>query len=84
MKIIRSISAAHPSKCHMVAKGFFGNVKGEVKYDNYAMQYGFKDMSKLEGYFVIVNGELKGSNTDFYDACNMLLDSLGIVKTICV
>jgi hypothetical protein len=29
MRITRTISSSNPEKCRMIAKGFFGNVKGE-------------------------------------------------------
>jgi hypothetical protein len=38
MHISRSISSVDPSKCHMIAKGFFGNVKGEVKHADYPIE----------------------------------------------
>ncbi len=75
MKITRTISSAHPNKCHMIAKGFFGNVKGEVLYGTNIEE---------EWYDVIVKGNRIGQATDFLHACDMLLNELGIVKTVCV
>jgi hypothetical protein len=80
MKITRNISSAHPSKCHMIAKGFFGNVKGEVKYADYPIQA----LEGKPGYFIIKNGEMVGAATDFYHACDLLLNELGVIRTVCV
>jgi hypothetical protein len=30
------------------------------------------------------NGEMVGAATDFYHACDSLLNELGVVKTVCV
>jgi hypothetical protein len=75
MKIIRNISSSDPTKCKMIAKGFFGNVKGEVIYVADGLE---------PGYAVIINNKLIGGGSNFYHVCNMLLDELKIVKTICV
>lgn len=80
MKIIRNISSTNPYKCNMVAKGFFGNVKGEVKY----VDYGIISLNTKCGFVVLKNNKMVGSSTDFSSACDMLLDELNIIKTICV
>lgn len=74
MKINRTISQ-HRSKCHMVAKGIFGNVKGEV-------QYGTNNDD--DWYDVVIDGTRIGQATDFFHACDMLLNDLGVVKTVSV
>lgn len=74
MRIKRVISSINPSMCQMVAKSFFGNVIGEVRHD----------WPKGSGYVVIVRGEITGGASDFMVACNMLLDDLKVVKTVCV
>lgn len=73
MKIIRSISSI-PVFCKMTAKGFFGNLKGEVTHF-----YNGRDW-----YGVFVDGKKIGEATNFDHACNMLLDELNVVKTICI
>ena len=80
MRIHRTISSSEPSKCAMNVKGFFGNLKGEVKY----FDYGSEMLKSKTGYFVLVGGTIKGAATDFYHACDMLLDDLKIIKTKCV
>lgn len=80
MRITRSISF-DPSKCHMIAKGFFGTVKGEVKYADYPIEFLGKHKN---GYFIMKNGEMIGAATDFYHACDSLLNELGIIKTTCI
>lgn len=80
MKIRRTMSSIDPSKCFMNVKGFFGNVKGEVKY----FDYGSEMLQAKTGYFVVVGGQAVGAATDFYHACDMLLDELKIIKTVCV
>lgn len=80
MRITRSISSVDPSKCHMIAKGFFGNVKGEVKYADYPIE----GLGGKKGYFILKNGEMVGAATDFYHACDSLLNELGIIKTTCI
>lgn len=80
MRITRTISSADPSKCHMIAKGFFGTVKGEVKYADYPVQF----LGDRPGYFILKSGEMVGAATDFFHACDSLLNELGVVKTTCV
>lgn len=80
MHIIRNISSSNPEKCNMIAKGFFGTVKGEVQYANYPIE----GLNNKNGYFILKNGEMVGAATDFVHACDMLLNELGIVKTNCV
>jgi hypothetical protein len=77
MKIIRDISSTRPELCNMVVRGWFGNVKGEVKYANYPID----GIGGKRGYFIIRNDEMVGAATDFYHACDALLNELGIVKT---
>ena len=81
MKYTRNISSAHPSKCHMIAKGFFGNVKGEVKYADYPIDILGRNKT---GYFILVNGKMVGAATDFCHACDSLLNELGVIHTVCV
>jgi hypothetical protein len=57
----------------MVAKGFFGKVYGEVRFDWHTGS----------GYQVVVGGKITGSASDFFAACDMLLGDLKVVKTIC-
>lgn len=73
MKIIRNVSASNPSKCNMSVKGFFGNLKGEVVY--------VVDGPSSPGYAVLISSKLIGGATDFYQACDMLLTELKIIKT---
>lgn len=80
MKITRTISFNDPSNCSMKVKGFLGNLKGEVKHCDYGIQM----LKNKTGYFVLVGGNVKGAATDFYHACDMLLDELKIIKTECV
>lgn len=88
MKITREISSAHPGKCRMVVKGLFGTVKGKVFYceESDFFPYNFmKHHDSRKGY--LVHPSAKGAigfSTDFDMACNMLLEELGIMKTVCV
>lgn len=91
MKITRKISSAHPEKCSMIVKGFFGNIKGRVFYGNECdffpskFDCKLKDPEARNGY--LVHPSHKGAIgfcTDFDMACNMLLEELKIVKTVCV
>lgn len=75
MKIIKTISSIHPEKNQMIAKNFFGKIKGEVKFKPDVFD-GCRD-----GYIVYIDGQYVGSATDFYTACNQLLEELGIVIT---
>lgn len=75
MKIIRNISSLHPDKCNMVVKGFLGNVKGSVIHSH----NGIKDW-----YQIKVKNNTVGEATDFYHACDTLLNELGIIKTVYV
>lgn len=61
----------------MIAKGFFGNVKGEVKYADHPIQ----DLGGKYGYFIFKNGEIVGAATDFFHACDSLLNELGVIHT---
>jgi hypothetical protein len=74
MKIIRNVSSAHPELCNMYVKGFFGNEKGRVVYNAFCMD-------GKPAYAIGVNGKFTGAATDFYHACDTLLNELGIVKT---
>jgi hypothetical protein len=89
MRIIREISSSNPEKCRMVAKGLFGRVKGEVKYSyctdkHFKGVYGITFLNDEPGYFVMVNGDMIGAASDFHAACDMLLQELGVFKTVCV
>lgn len=73
MNIERTISSISPDKCHMVVKGFFGNVKGEVK--------AFSSGDKMWYRVFTKNDKFIGQATDFYMACDMLLTEMKIIKT---
>jgi hypothetical protein len=75
MKITRNISSVNPSKCHMIVKGLFGNIKGEVRYADYPIAA----LCDKNGYFILKNGVMIGAATDFYHACDALLNELKIV-----
>lgn len=75
MKFHREISSVNPDKCKMVAKNCFGIKVGEtIHFHN-----GVRDW-----YKVVVRNETRGEATDFYHACNMLMEDLGVVHTKCV
>jgi hypothetical protein len=74
MKIIRNISSAYPELCNMYVKGVFGNERGRVDYDAFCM-------CGKPAYAIRVNGKITGAATDFYHACDTLLNELGIIKT---
>jgi hypothetical protein len=61
----------------MVVKGLFGNIKGEVRYADYPIVA----LNEKCGYFIIKNGEMIGAATDFYHACDALLNELKVIKT---
>lgn len=74
MKITRTVSSTMPELCSMQVKGFFGNEKGKVVYNAFCMD-------GKPAYAIGVNGHFIGAATDFYHACDSLLNELGIVKT---
>lgn len=82
MKITRNISTK-PENCSMVIKGFFGNVKGEVKYGNnfWEREYDIEDIET--GYLIYVNGIYTGFCTNFDHACFIILDEMKIIKNNC-
>ena len=74
MKITRTISSIEPHKCSMFVKGLFGQEKGRVVYNSGCMD-------GKPAYAVGVNGQFIGAATDFYHACDMLLNELKIINT---
>lgn len=74
MRITKRISSISPVKCEMVARGFFGNYKGKVIWN----------WDAGEGYLVFVKYKNVGESLDFNAACNILLEELGVIKTVCV
>jgi hypothetical protein len=74
MKIIRTVSSTAPEKCSMYVKGIFGKERGRVVYNAWCM-------GGKPAYAIGVNGKFVGAATDFYHACDSLLNELGIVKT---
>lgn len=83
MKIIRNVSTK-PENCSMVIKGFFGNIKGEVKYgiETFEREYGLQPIFEY-GYKIFVNNVNTGFCTDFYHACFIILDEMKIIKNNC-
>lgn len=80
MKITRTISSLHPEKCSMTVRGWFGREIGRIKYAD----YGIEGLGGKKGYFILVKGQMVGAATDFYHACDQLLNDLKIIKTECV
>ena len=92
MKITRTLSSIRPENCSVIAKGFFGNIIGEVKYSFSALSglsgfegsYGIQMLDGKPGYFVIVRGRVVGAATDFHMASDMLMGELKVFQTVFV
>ena len=88
MKITRTLSSIRPENCSVIAKGFFGNIIGEVKYSYSDMfigaygSYGIESLGGKPGYFVIVRGRVVGAATDFHMASDMLMGELKVFETV--
>ena len=74
MKITRTVDSTKPEKCSMFALGFFGKERGRVVYNSFCLD-------GKAGYAIGVNGHFVGAATDFYHACDMLLNEIGVIKT---